>query len=66
MNNHIQRLKNEDGEWVDWNSGFKDLIKDYYQHLFTEGQADRSEVVLNCISRSVSDQQNRELLKSLG
>lgn len=60
-NNHIQKLKNEDGEWVDLNSGLQELIKEYFQQLFTEEQA-QGEFFVNCISRSVSEQQNRELL----
>lgn len=34
--NHIQRLKNDNGEWISWDGGLQELIKDYYQQLFTE------------------------------
>lgn len=60
-NNHIQKLKNEDGDWVDWSSGLQDLIKEYFQRLFTEEQT-QGDVILNCITKTVSEQQNTELL----
>lgn len=60
-NNHIQRLKNENGTWVDWQSGLPEIIKNYFQLLFTTGQT-HTEEVLSCINKSISDQQNIELL----
>lgn len=33
--NQIDRLKNTEGEWRDWNSGLQDVITDYYKNLFT-------------------------------
>lgn len=35
-NNLIQNLKNAEGDWIDWRGGLRDLIKDYFQQLFTE------------------------------
>lgn len=32
--NHIHKLKNEAGEWVDWQSGIQSLITQYYTELF--------------------------------
>lgn len=63
-NNHIQKLKNADGDWVDWSSGLQELIKEYFQQLFTENQT-QGDVVLNCISKTVSEQQNMELLSAV-
>lgn len=56
----MQRLKNEDGEWVDWKCGLHDMVRDYFQQLFTENQTKVDEV-LNCVPRTISDQQNEEL-----
>lgn len=34
QSNHIQRLRNDEVQWVDWNGGLQSMIKDYFQHLF--------------------------------
>lgn len=60
--NHIQRLQNENGEWVDWNGGLHDLIRDYYQHLFTQGSC-QSREVLECVPRTITDVHNNILLE---
>lgn len=36
-NNYIQRLKSEGGQWVEWNDGLEDVIGNYFQQLFKEG-----------------------------
>lgn len=63
-NNHIQRLRNGVSEWVDWNGGLQELVKEYFQQLFTE-EYTHEEGVLNGIVNSVSEQQNRELLRTV-
>ncbi|KAL8119408.1 hypothetical protein AgCh_016796 [Apium graveolens] len=63
-NNHIQRLKSEEGEWTDWNGGLAEMIRNYFQQLFTEGNT-HTEEVLRCIPKLVSDQHNSDLLSPI-
>lgn len=63
-NKYIQRLKSEEGEWVDWSGGLDEMIKHYFQRLFTE-EFTQTDEILNCIPKSVSEQQNDELLKPI-
>ncbi|XP_074327886.1 uncharacterized protein LOC141665802 [Apium graveolens] len=58
------RLKDETGNWVDWNSGFPEMIKEYFQKLYTEKQS-QGEEVLSCISKQISEQQNLTLLETV-
>lgn len=37
--NHLQRLKDDTGNWVDWKWGLSEMIKTYFQNLFTESHA---------------------------
>lgn len=60
--NHIQRLTNDDGEWVDWDGGLQDLIKNYYQQLFYAG-ASQGEEVIACVSTTITKDHNRLLLE---
>ncbi|XP_062099843.1 uncharacterized protein LOC133805695 [Humulus lupulus] len=60
--NHISRLRNASGEWVEWNSGLADTISNYFTGLFTARHMDWS-AITNCIQPSNTDQQNMELLK---
>lgn len=63
-NNYIQKLMNEDGEWFNWQCGLQTLIRDYFQNLFTAAQT-QTDDVLNCITSTVSEQQNRFLLAAV-
>ncbi|XP_074342547.1 uncharacterized protein LOC141680143 [Apium graveolens] len=63
-NNHIQRLKNEEGGWVDWNCGLHEVIKRYFQQLFTSDQH-HIEAIFKHIPHSISEQQITELLKPI-
>ncbi|XP_074352649.1 uncharacterized protein LOC141691771 [Apium graveolens] len=54
-NIYIQRLKSEEGEWVDWSGGLDEMIKHYFQRLFTKEFTQTGEI-LNCIPKSVSEQ----------
>ncbi|XP_074337078.1 uncharacterized protein LOC141674256 [Apium graveolens] len=49
--NHIQKLKDTDGSWVDWQTNLQQLITRYYQDLFT---ATKSSEVIDCVTESVS------------
>lgn len=60
--NHIQRLKNDNGEWISWDGGLQELIKDYYQQLFTEGLNQGDEAV-NCVSTNITAVHNNILLE---
>ncbi|KAL8106994.1 hypothetical protein AgCh_023701 [Apium graveolens] len=62
--NRIQRLKDEEGHWYDWENGLHEHIKNYYEHLFTSNGTQEEEV-LNCVPKSITEDQNAELLKSI-
>lgn len=57
-------MRNDDGEWFNWHSGLQNLIKEYFQRLFTADQT-QGDVVLNCITQTVLEQQNRLLLEAV-
>lgn len=60
-NNQISRLKNKDGDWVDWGSGLKEVMKDYYKDLFTASNTNYTRVT-DCITQKISASQNAMLL----
>ncbi|XP_062103848.1 uncharacterized protein LOC133814961 [Humulus lupulus] len=60
--NHISRLKNASGEWVDWDSGLQDTIEAYFTELFSSSDTDWG-LIVDGIQPSITDHQNRELLK---
>ncbi|KAL8130847.1 hypothetical protein AgCh_006963 [Apium graveolens] len=61
--NHIQKLKDTDGSWMDWVTNLQQLITRYYQDLFST--ATNSSEVIDCVIGSVSQALNRELLKEI-
>lgn len=58
--NQIHRLKNEEGEWKDWNTGLQDVILSFYRELFTASDVDW-EPVIECIEHVISRDQNEIL-----
>uniref|UniRef100_A0A803Q4W9 CCHC-type domain-containing protein n=1 Tax=Cannabis sativa TaxID=3483 RepID=A0A803Q4W9_CANSA len=59
--NHIQRLQNEDGVWVDWEAGLGGVMVDYFNRLFEASNVDISHV-LQEVQPSISEDQNEMLL----
>lgn len=59
--NQIQRLKNDDGVWLDWHDGLADFITDYYAKLFTTGGTEVEEVI-DCVEGKITERHNRDLL----
>lgn len=59
--NQINSLQNKDGLEVDWNSGLKEVMVDYFTDLFTASETDWEEV-LNCMPSRITAEQNTELL----
>lgn len=59
--NQIQKLKNEEGEWLDWQNGLAVFIKDYYVKLFSSSHTKVAGVIV-CIDSKITDRQNTELL----
>lgn len=55
------RFKNEEGVWVDWETGLAEVMIDYYNILFTASQTQHI-IVLDCITREITDEQNERLL----
>ncbi|KAL8094943.1 hypothetical protein AgCh_036452 [Apium graveolens] len=59
--NQIHKLRNEEGDWVDWQSGLDDLITTYYQTLFKASHTVLDEVV-NCMPTTITEEQNMDLI----
>lgn len=62
--NQIHRLRDNNGEWADCESGLAGVITEHFNHLFTATQSNWYEVV-ECVDRSITDTQNMELLKQV-
>lgn len=62
--NQIYRLKAEDGEWRDWDNGLQNVITEYYSTLFTDSNADWTEVV-GSVSSRITDEHNAVLLEPI-
>lgn len=58
--NSINYLYNKDGHAVDWNSGLKDVMVDYFTELFTATSTEW-EVVVQCVQSRITDEQNQML-----
>lgn len=59
--NMIHRLKNEAGEWVDWQNGLQNLITQFYTELFTAANTNHVEVI-EAVSQSITQVDNMDLL----
>ncbi|XP_043814104.1 uncharacterized protein LOC122724008 [Manihot esculenta] len=59
--NMFQKLKNDDGNWVEWESGLPNLILDFYTKLFTSEGGD-TEPVLRYVQKRVTVRQNEKLM----
>lgn len=57
----ILRLKNDEGDWVDWESGLKAVMEEYYRKLFSASDTNWSRVTEN-ITQEVTGVQNSMLL----
>lgn len=62
--NQFSRLKNAEGNWVDWETGLAEVIEGYYRELFTESNISCSRVI-GCIDKGISRDQNEMLLESV-
>ncbi|XP_074336620.1 uncharacterized protein LOC141673779 [Apium graveolens] len=62
--NHIHRLRTDQGDWRTWEDGLSELIKDYFQQLFSTDHM-QGEEVIECVTRSISAEQNRVLVKDI-
>lgn len=62
--NRIQRLKNENGDWIDWQNGLQHLISKYYQDLFCATDTDSGEVI-DSVPQTINQGHNSNLLKEI-
>ncbi|KAL8093146.1 hypothetical protein AgCh_035147 [Apium graveolens] len=60
-NNQINKLKNEDGQWLEWENGLAEMMSGYFMSLFTATQVDWQEVV-SYVPNSITRDQNDHLL----
>ncbi|XP_060969468.1 uncharacterized protein LOC133036755 [Cannabis sativa] len=60
--NSIQRLKDANGVWVDWNGSLPSVMVDYFSSLFT-ANAVHDDVVLQCVPSAVTSEHNNRLLE---
>lgn len=58
--NRIVKLKDDDGEWFDWQSGLQGLIESFYRDLLTVGTVELEDVI-ECVPQSESEEQNKAL-----
>lgn len=61
--NQICQLKDENGQWLNWESGLGDLIGSHYKTIF-QSKPTVMEEVLECIGERVSSDQNDLLTQS--
>lgn len=61
-NNQINKLKNEDGQWLEWENGLAELMSEHLSNLFTATRVDWQEVV-SYIPTTVTISQNYMLLQ---
>ncbi|XP_074342276.1 uncharacterized protein LOC141679766 [Apium graveolens] len=59
--NTIQRLQVEEGQWVDWENGLEEFMKEYYSGIFKATEANWQEVI-DCVPRKITSDKNSELL----
>lgn len=63
-NNQINKLKNAEGQWVEWENGLNELMSSYFSDLFTAKEVDWEEVI-SYIPTTVSRDQNKLLLQPI-
>lgn len=60
--NQISKLKDQNGNWVEWDSGLDKVIVNYFVELFSSSQTDCQEIV-ECIPSNITAEHNGSLLK---
>ncbi|KAL8155863.1 hypothetical protein AgCh_001059 [Apium graveolens] len=63
-NNLIHKLKNDSGDWVDWDHGLANVIVDYFSEIFASSEV-RWQEVIECIHPTISENDNIELLQEI-
>lgn len=59
--NLVNRLKNSNGQWIDWQNGLPEVIINYFTALFTSASGDVSPII-SCVDRVVTTEHNDLLL----
>lgn len=62
--NQIHWLQNNDGQWVDWDTGLANLMSSFYVDLFTASGSNYNKVI-QWIPSTISDTQNDKLLQPI-
>ncbi|XP_060972000.1 uncharacterized protein LOC115703869 [Cannabis sativa] len=63
-NNQITQLRDNNGNWVSWDSGLTTVVADYFNELFTASGSVCTEVV-DCVPSSVPNFVNMELCQPI-
>lgn len=63
-NNRINKLKNVEGQWMEWENGLNNLMSGYFSELFTAKEVDWQEVI-SYIPTTVSREHNEFLLQPI-
>uniref|UniRef100_A0A803PPX6 RNase H type-1 domain-containing protein n=1 Tax=Cannabis sativa TaxID=3483 RepID=A0A803PPX6_CANSA len=63
-NNNISQLQDNNGRWLNWDSGLEHVITRYFQNLFQTSNIDLG-TILNKVRPSVSREQNDDLLLAI-
>lgn len=62
--NHIHKLKDTEGDWVEWGAGLDSVVVNYFIDLFSSAPIDWQEII-DCIPMKITVGQNFYLLKSV-
>ncbi|XP_060972141.1 uncharacterized protein LOC133038108 [Cannabis sativa] len=63
-NNFIQKLKNNDGEWVSWEDDLPTVVTNYFQQVFGYEDVEFGDV-LHCLQPRITEEQNVLLMESV-
>lgn len=60
--NKLQRIKNDEEEWVEGQEDIQRLIKEYFQEIYKPADSGANRDCINLISRLVTDAMNERLM----
>uniref|UniRef100_A0A803NTY1 Reverse transcriptase n=1 Tax=Cannabis sativa TaxID=3483 RepID=A0A803NTY1_CANSA len=61
-NNLIQKLKNNDGNWVGWEDDLPTVVTEYFHQLFTNEDVD-FRAVIDCVHPQITAEQKEKLIE---
>ena len=58
--NSFDKLKDECGQWYNWENGLQDIIKKYFTDIFTSRGCE-GDAIVNCVRGKVTEAHNQDL-----